>query len=276
MTSEPESNGLLGVPRKIRNCIYEMVLLSENKAPESPSDNHHFNYLLRSNAGGLLACNHQLRQEIIEAIAHLNNLDAGLHYKINVITWNSESQVTWLWVPAPPKYISQITVTSRIPLNAGWEPPCPTGRALFRGIILILDCLTHFFDDSPSFRGHPSRNARPCRSLHVEKLLLNVEFMHVKSKPKGDHTGFQWYPAERSKTEKERFHAHLCRLIGLRIRSDMLYGVADQLTLRYDQNVTVWQLPEGPEGFPEGSPEGNNILENIKLLRLRGCKGLDC
>lgn len=254
MASTRNNNGLFRIPRELRNCIYEMVLLSEIEAPESPGDQYRCRplpRLPRSNVGGLLACNHQLRQEVIDTITHVKMFGSGLQIKMDTITWRVESQVTWLLIPAPMKYIRQMMITSRISINTDWEPIFYTQDALEGGTVTVLELFMQFFDNdhSSTFGSRRSRNARSCYSLHLEKLFLNVTFMHDKSKLKPEHNDY-WLrgcTADFLEVDKELFNNDLCSHIDQYMRENSLLGLTDQLVLRYDQIVTTWQLGKDPK-----------------------------
>ncbi|KAG7009713.1 hypothetical protein G7Y79_00002g008280 [Physcia stellaris] len=253
MASALNTNHLFGIPREIRNCIYKMVLLSENKAPESPGDRNRCGPLPRlpqSNVGGLLACNQQLRQEVIETISYVN-IGSELQIKMDTITWGTESpesQVTWLLVPAPMKYIRQMIITSRIAINTDWESQTCIHHALETGFFTILGLFLQVFGKEHIFGSRRSRDTTSCYPLHLGKLFLNVTFMHDKSKLKEhDYPWLQGCTVDFLEDYKEVFNNNLCNMIDHDIRANSYISMTDQIVLRYDHFVTTWQLLEDPK-----------------------------
>lgn len=247
MASDSKPNDLFRIPRELRNVIYEIVLLFKNEAPESSNDSFQLECLPQPNVGGLLACNHQIRREVIDTITHHNMIEPGLHFELDFIGYAQSPQLTWLWVPAPMKYIKQMTVTYRIPLNTNLYLNCSIAmeRALEHWTDRTLRLFTQFFDPGPYFTlgDHRPQTVGSCRSLYHKRLCLNVALTHYESGLR--RARLAWHnscTAEDLKANKERFNTELCRAISLYVGEDELLGLDDRLIVQSDPMVMAWQL----------------------------------
>ncbi|KAL9603723.1 MAG: hypothetical protein Q9219_001042, partial [cf. Caloplaca sp. 3 TL-2023] len=64
---------------------------------------------------GLLETCRQLHGEIVDAIERCNGSSEGmLKYKLDLVIWGQNLKPTWLWLPAPPKYVKHVVVDMRV------------------------------------------------------------------------------------------------------------------------------------------------------------------
>lgn len=191
MSTPTSIRALSKLPRELRDEIYAEVLDFSTSPPKSPTDEavsesdqreedqgwgviYYQRHFPSTNLAGLLGCNHQIRDEVLDLI----KVEAGgIAYSVDLMIWENSIQPTWMELPTPPKYTKQLNVTLRMFSHTGpqWGESGILGQYL-------LQMLRRFLYDGPSFATDPPgrRDSRPLYPLHLEELTIVLEAMKTK------------------------------------------------------------------------------------------------
>ncbi|KAI4192701.1 MAG: hypothetical protein LQ350_008583 [Teloschistes chrysophthalmus] len=244
MSTPTSIRALSKLPRELRDEIYAEVLDFSTSPPKSPTDEavsesdqreedqgwgviYYQRHFPSTNLAGLLGCNHQIRDEVLDLI----KVEAGgIAYSVDLMIWENSIQPTWMELPTPPKYTKQLNVTLRMFSHTGpqWGESGILGQYL-------LQMLRRFLYDGPSFATDPPgrRDSRPLYPLHLEELTIVLEAMKTKV---DDKTGAP------EKNPEEIARRRLSAYISKFVRSGLLYGKIDTIRMWYAERSTVWHI----------------------------------
>ena len=134
--------GFLGLPREIRDHIYEDTLDSAGQRPpkirtivaknpiicqkgtaqEIVYRYHGRNSTPSISCAGLLGSNHQISDEMLEIIMRRNNTTKeGVQYKLHLAACHKSLLPTWLYLPAPVKYLRTLHVDLQLSTHQKFE-----------------------------------------------------------------------------------------------------------------------------------------------------------
>lgn len=298
---DKECSALLRLPREIRDLIYMYLLTTEQEPPEDSIQVDKANTIQEDQGDGsiyyerplptiacqgLLATCRQIHHETIEAINSCNGVPStALKYKLNLIIWDENLRPTWLWLPAPPRYVKHVEVDMKCLDHLHSQPVAARLRHSHILAQYLLQMLRRFFENGPRMvkpalkaRNDCNRKAPP----FVEKLIINlVSLPSYWTKEKGE---FVVRDSELEQLEEgtRRFLKNYLHDI---IRRGSLLGKVGTLELRYGGEVVcVWDdmapIPFGgsisrlhPYGW---GPVLQRTQDLVDKGRLKWNKLLDC
>ena len=266
MSTSVKVNWFSLLPRELRDQIIELVFLAEIEPPELPQDQdrrreekqgggsiYYEHPPPLTNLQGLLGCSRQLRQESLEFMDRYGASNgSAFQYKLDLAIWGCSLQPTWLFLPVPPKYISQITVQLRM-FNHSFllEVDRVGANEEDRYGILpqyLLQMLRRFLHHGPSFATNPPgrRNTRPLYPLHIDRLQIEfasmtTELVEVDGKMKLAPLLPSWPSPSLDEFTSVEILSQDIRKIA---RIGILHGSIDEVGVKYRNFVQVWRVPD--------------------------------
>jgi hypothetical protein len=187
---DSEQLHFLALPWEIRNLIYVKLFEEDYEVPESPAELKKTWFLFpfwlanssfihapppaRSICQGLLGCCRQVRQEVLQRLER-ERKKRQLRCKLDCMALrNGELFPSWLWLPAPLRYIDVLEVDVRvIPADGeieGAAVPPPPDRFLNDPSFKMSELIEEFFTRGPSYR--PVKVLRT--DIEVKELIINI------------------------------------------------------------------------------------------------------
>ncbi|KAJ9647882.1 hypothetical protein H2201_001248 [Coniosporium apollinis] len=193
-------SSFLGLPRELRDQIYELVLDSPNAAPSSPKcyqgnsaellkhetpyiESSYCNYLPRAlpltASRSLLRLNHQVRNETLAMLSYLS-ATRGSRYVLDIMIADEvRLYPTWLLIPSTPAvnpHIDKVSVTFRIfgdcgEQRSGWQISDGGPGEMVWGLHALIQ---RFLSYGPEWRGR-------CRLAQYPVITLGTLNLNVLS-----------------------------------------------------------------------------------------------
>ena len=192
----PPCPPLLRLPREIRDQIYGFILFSETEPPQDSisidkactikeNQGHGSIYYERAAPEfacyGLLETCRQLHVEISEAIEYSNREQGkALSYKLNLVIWGRNLRPTWLWLPAPPKFVKSVVVDMKVLDHSN---TVFFGARMRQPHILaqyLLQMLRRFFQNGPRLlKGDGKANQVRARKSYMVLDMLSINLVSM-------------------------------------------------------------------------------------------------
>lgn len=274
----------MAMPWEIRNLIYTKLFEEDFEVPDSPaalkktwflfpfwlsnSSYIHAPPPARPICQGLLGCCRQVREEVLHRLDRERN-KRQLRCKLDCMALrNGELFPSWLWLPAPLRYIDVFEVDVRvIPADVEIEgavvPPLPD-RFLSDPSFKMSELIEEFFTRGPSYR--PVNVLR--NDIKVDELVINI--IPPSSVPEDVLHDRRFCTSGRLPDGSVHPEKIFQTFSGNYLLQRILRGRMKELIVRYDGRVYRWNAAEDDIPWKARARKANRVT---KASRRRGGVG---